>query len=1095
MRVPTLVATIVLVFILSSIPRGFVQAEEYNNYHFEHINITDGLPPGGVRCILQDQYGFILMGTSSGLVRYDGIDFTSYQTSLLNPNSISGNNVSSIYQSNEGRLWIGTTGGGLNEYIYAEDQFVRYLHEHDNNNTLVDNVIDCICGDSFGNIWIGTDNGLSKFDYKHDIFTNFQHDPSDPRSLSNNIIRSMIEDNTKTLWIGTMGGLNKYENGQFRNINTEYSRSIKSDHIYSLGQSIDGQMFIGTDAGLHVLDQKMGSIRIIPEGPNGLSSGAISDIHIDKNGNAWLATFTGGLNVIDIATGNIKTFRHYQQDPLSLANDSLVCVYEDSMGIIWIGTSLAGVDKLILEKQVFHNYYSQPGLPSSISSDNVTSIFEDKFGCIWVGTDFGLNRVCLVNNKVTQYFYDSNDPNSISNNRIRSIFEDSFGDLWIGTDFGINRYIRNMDNFIQYTKNLSDTSDISKDRIYTITEDTEKSLWVSTDKHLYKYCSSSDIFKPYEWEINVSEIAFDRHIYSMCPDLQGVLWLGTVSGGLYRYDPYKSTLYQIKDISQTNFSLFNGIWSIYRESNGMLWCGTNGSGLFRFNPSTNEVVNFDMNNGFVGNMVYAIVQDANKRIWVSTENGVSCLDTSGNLLLNLDVNSGLLNTCNNPGAAFANKGGGVFFGGINGLSMFNSDQAIFTINNIPKLSDILIIKITEFKTGTILSRYIRSGDSLTYSYGNNSLNFNFVSTNYYSPISTKYAYRLVGFEDDWHYADAYSRSAIYTNLPSNKYTLEIKIMNFEKGWNNQTASFSLVIQSPFWETWWFTGMITLFSLSALFGIYRLRIGLLYRQKVHLEGLVQQRTAEITEALRQRDEMIKQRNEELAKRSEFTRVIVHELKTPLTPILVTSELITNNVSDRKLKKWADNINQAAYNLNKRINELLEIARGEIGLLKIHKQIFDYTTMVKTVASWKAPEIKRNNQKLIVTIDDEIPFICGDEDRLQQVLMNLIENASRYSPKGSKIIVKAFMKENYLLTEVIDNGPGIPSKVQQTLFNAYTPSGFSSSGGLGLGLVFSKMIIEAHKGRIWINSKSGIGSIVGFEILNATGGENSDETLNY
>ncbi len=227
-------------------------------------------------------------------------------------------------------------------------------------------------------------------------------------------------------------------------------------------------------------------------------------------------------------------------------------------------------------------------------------------------------------------------------------------------------------------------------------------------------------------------------------------------------------------------------------------------------------------------------------------------------------------------------------------------------------------------------------------------------------------------------------------------------------------------------------------------------------------------------------------EEAQRRIEFTRALVHELKTPLTPVLSSSELLYSELREEPWMSIAENIHRGATNLSNRIDELLDLARVEIGILKVNRKAVDVLPLLHRVGKDMKVVTLAAGQSLRVTLPDSLPPVWADTDRLRQVVQNLLINASKFTPEGGKITLKAKERDGSLVVEVQDNGPGIPEKDQKRLFQPYNRQlgDREHLSGLGLGLALCKYLVELHDGEIWLNSRVGKGSIFGFSIPLAT-----------
>ena len=223
--------------------------------------------------------------------------------------------------------------------------------------------------------------------------------------------------------------------------------------------------------------------------------------------------------------------------------------------------------------------------------------------------------------------------------------------------------------------------------------------------------------------------------------------------------------------------------------------------------------------------------------------------------------------------------------------------------------------------------------------------------------------------------------------------------------------------------------------------------------------------------------------EINKRVEFTRALVHELKTPITPVLASSELMLEEIKEGgPLWDLAQNISQGAYNLNQRIDELLDLARGEVGMLHLNPEPVDSGQLLRSIVDSVRPLARKNGHSLNAELPPSLPVIRADEDRLRQVVLNLLNNAFKFTPAGGSITVRARKSEGHLIVEVQDTGRGISQAEQGKLFEPYQQVERERTrlSGLGLGLSLSKKLVELHGGQIWVQSEKGKGSTFSFSI---------------
>ena len=243
---------------------------------------------------------------------------------------------------------------------------------------------------------------------------------------------------------------------------------------------------------------------------------------------------------------------------------------------------------------------------------------------------------------------------------------------------------------------------------------------------------------------------------------------------------------------------------------------------------------------------------------------------------------------------------------------------------------------------------------------------------------------------------------------------------------------------------------------------------------------------LQELYEQERELRQELEAEVDRRILFTRALVHELKTPLTPVLSSSELLVTELREEPWLSIARNIHGGASNLSKRIDDLLDLAKVEIGSLQLNLKPVGVRRLLRRIAGDMATVISGNGQSLNLALASSLPLVWADEERLQQVVLNLLINASKFTPEGGKITLKARERDAALIVEIQDTGPGIPEEEQQRLFQPYHRqiSDREHLSGLGLGLALCRYLVELHGGQIWVESQVGKGSSFGFSVPLAT-----------
>ncbi len=840
---------------------------------FENFSIEDGLSQNTVTSILQDGRGFLWFGTEDGINKYDGYEFSVFRHDPEDPWSISDNSVLSIYEDQNQTLWIGTYGRGLNKFDPISEHFTHYRHDPDNPRSISGDSVTSIQEDADGHLWVGTSNGLSRFDPDSHEFINYHHDPGDQTSLGGNHISDLLLDQNSNLWIGTFGGgLQKYlpdsdDFLSFQQISGQ-PNSISSDLVTSICEGVSGKLWIGTQEGtLNFFDPDLGKFYSYnyssDDGdPRGIH--VITSIEVDQNGLIWVGSNSNGINILDPKTGIFQNLSHDLGDPKSLSSDLIYSILKDRSGMMWVGTSGGGVDRFDPSTGRFIHHRHISSNPDSLSANNVQTIVEDQVGNLWVGVyGGGLNYLdnSQTIGKIIQYRHDPQDPFSLSTDDVSSVFVDSFNDVWVGTTGGgLNRYFPPTRKFTHYRHDPENPESIASDMVSVIFEDRNGFLWVGTNgAGLDRFDRRTSNF--YHFKNDPDDPASLSHdqIRVIMEDRTGKLWIGTGGGGISVLDQGTSSFSHFLYDPAISTSLGDAdVLAIYEDQKGTIWIGTNGSGLDQYDPVTGNFSHYRTVDGLPNNVVHGILEDQQGNLWLSTNFGISKFNPLTKTFKNYDVSDGLQSNAFNSGASFLASNEMMYFGGINGLTAFNPQD----IRDSTDLPPVVFTGLWQSGEDLLHTQSAQQLNEIVLNWSNNNLEFEFVALNFAHPEKVRYAYKLEDFDNDWNYIGA-SRSGRYTNLPAGTYTLRIRATNSDGYWNEEGSSLEIRVVPPFWETWWFIGLVTVIIMGSVISAYRLRIRSVESRSQELENLVQLRTKEIDrrrlemESLYQADEIIDQ----------------------------------------------------------------------------------------------------------------------------------------------------------------------------------------------------------------------------------------------
>ena len=832
---------------------------------FDHISIEDGLSQSSVQVIFQDSRGFLWFGTEDGLNRYDGYSFKIYKPGPHAPHSLSDRWITSIVEDREGYLWIGTRQGGLNRYDPRTEDFLHFLHDDTNPDSLIDNHINVLYIDKNDDLWIGTGSGLDLFERTTGRFKHFVYSRSQQDSISGKAITALYEDSHGRFWVGTAtGGLNLFDplNNRFTAYqhNPDNDGTISSNHVTAIVEHHRSVLWVGTSAGLNKFLYDSGSFERFThsdDNEQSIASDMVNDLLVDSTGNLWVAT-SMGLDRLSVAG---KRFIHYKHNPTfsqSLSRNEVISIYEDRGSILWFGTWGGGVNKYDRRRDHFAYYRHDPQDRNSLSSNSITSIYSDSRGYTWVGTlGDGLNRLTRSTGQVSRYRHNPDRGNSLSSNDVYSIQEDQNGMLWIGTANGLNRFDIISSTFKRYLRDPGEPSSLSANRVYEVYVDNQNNLWVGTAAGLDLFDRKTETFVHYKHEPENPNSLSGTGVNSMLADSEGNLWVGTFESGLNKFSRETQQFTRYRFSAKKNETISNdAILSIYQDTRGRVWIGTGGGGLNLYHPETDTFSYYLERDGLPNGVVYGILEDAQGYLWLSTNFGLSRFDPDSETFRNFDAGDGLQSNEFNSGAHAKGRNGELYFGGINGLTVFQPSS----INVNPYLPPVTLTSLTQQDDPIATISSVETTHNVVLKWPQNSLEFEFAALSYNQPRKNQYAYMLEGFDANWHFIGT-KRDGRYTNLPGGEYALLLKASNSDGIWNENPMRIQVTVIPPFWQTLWFRVLMALTAVVALAGGFRLRTKTIQDRNRALERLVTDRTHALEkrsremEALYQADEKI------------------------------------------------------------------------------------------------------------------------------------------------------------------------------------------------------------------------------------------------
>jgi ligand-binding sensor domain-containing protein len=837
---------------------------------FREFSKSAGLSDVHINTMLQDEQGFLWIGTWNGLNRYDGNTFKVYRSVENDSTTLISDGILKLAEDKNGRIWI-ICHNGLSMYDKNKDRFVRICL----NDFAAGNYFTSLLVDSKGMLWIGTYNGglwalrvndSTDFSTTKPQFKEYKHDSTILKSISTNFIYHIFEDRESNVWINASNKIIDRYNPQTDNFD-HYSINIpgieKQTIFLALHSEDSGGLFwLGSSgAGLISWDKEHNVFKqyLQQPGKNSLSANIVTHVHQEKDGILWISTDGGGISIYNKQTGVFDYCKNETSNPISLSSNAISLTFKDKSGVIWIGTSNMGLNKFEATNTNFKLYKPIPFDKKSLSSKSVSSILEDKDGNYWIGTDGGgLNFWDKKTQNFRHFRHDLSNPNSLSSDVVVSLAEDFEGNIWVGTfTKGLNCYKRKEDKFLHYTHIPGDQYSLSHNNVWALLEDNKHNLWIGTlEGTLNLFDRKTHRFYSYKNVPNDPGSFVEIYTTDLFEDSRHYLWIATSAGlEMVKLDDYdfskpapKLHFNHYRHRNNINSISTNNIFCIYEDHEGNMWFGTNSGGLNKLNIKTNEFTVFTEKDGLPHNSIKGILEDNDHTIWISTENGISKFDPRTKTFRNYDASDGLQDYFFSK-ANCKSKDGRLFFGGPNGFNVF-SPKSLTTNTTPPQLviTDFKIyngsVAVGQIINGNIvLTNSITVSKVLSLSYKENFFSFDFSALDFTNPEKNSFAYKMEGFDKDWIYSGN-KRGATYTNLDPGEYIFRVKGSNNDGIWNETGTSIQIIITPPFWKTWWFSGLVILAIGGTGFGAYRMRVWRLVMREKMLKTYVEEAMARI-----------------------------------------------------------------------------------------------------------------------------------------------------------------------------------------------------------------------------------------------------------
>lgn len=1028
---------------LSFLMAGMVFSCLGQPYYFKHYQVDDGLVHNSVTSILQDSKGLIWVGTRGGLNCFDGYTFKTIKNKENKLGDIGNNVITIVREDRKGMLWIGTGKGVFRYDPYRE--VLSFLKSGPQS------YINSLVIDAEDDLWFLSNDSLYHYSQRER--------KTGTLKLPGNCVAI---DQKMNIWIGNNDGVASIYNPVSKSVKTvrivDKSLPEKLRSINKLLPLADGKVLVGCfSQGLKLYDTKSGQVRSIALNGSKDSNIYVRDITAAGKKEYWIST-ESGIYICNLATGTSRNLHKSAGDPYSIADNAIYTACLDNQGGMWVGTFFGGLNYYSRENARFEKYYPQLG-SNSISGNAVREISPDHQGNLWIGTeDAGLNKLNLQTGRFVHYTATGN-PNDLSYPNVHGLL--SVGNqLFIGPFFhGLEIMDVRTGKITERFKLIGNKEEDASDFVLSVFLTKDSTLLIGTGYNnpgLFAFDRKRKSFT------RIKQVPYGSYVFHIMEDNKGNIWTASVSQGAFYYHPKTGRSGNIHFSEKLNGQYSNEppVRYILQDSNHNMWFATGGGGLMKLNADLKSFRKFTTENGLPSNVIFCMLEDQSKRLWLSTLRGLVCLDLKTERFKTYTQSNGLITDQFNYNSAYKDVNGKMYFGSVKGMIAFDPAEFSHRLPTPPTYITGFQINNKEItpndQSGT-LTKSILCTDTIVLNHDQSNFSIEFAALNYSSPQVTRYKYLMKGLDKQWTYLNS-NRKAYFTDLSAGEYTFLVQAESNVGSWTGKERTLFIRVLPPFWKS----------NLAWL--IYLLTAGLsIYLSVRYYHRYLERKNLNRLQLFEHEKE-----KEIYQAKIEFFTNIAHEIQTPLTLIVGPVELLITKTEEQPgIKKALQMIEKNAKRLAELTAQLLDFRKTETHQFGLNFVKTDITRLVgEQIGIFQDQASKAG---VAISFETHMPHITAfvDREALIKICSNLISNAIKYSGTSVTLSMDQFNAADEQFTiSFANDGKGIPEEFAEKIFEPFFRLKGNDKPGTGIGLSLARSLAELHNGslRLTINTSS-------------------------